>query len=125
MDNLFIPRNVEAKTPEIDFNVNGNLRIDGRSVSENPVQFFEPIMQWINELKLAPPPQINLIFKLEYFNTSTSKIILQFFRVFENMMKNGTEIKTIWFYDPVDDDMLQAGKDYQSILRIPFEFEEM
>jgi ribonucleotide reductase alpha subunit len=124
MDNLFIAQNLETKTPTVDFKTSGELLIEGRSVSENPVEFFEPIINWVNNLKKNHPPKINFTFKLEYFNTSTSKIILHLFRILESFHKNGTEVKIIWFYDKIDEDLREAGKDYQSILKIPFEFKE-
>jgi hypothetical protein len=125
MNDLFIPNNPETKTPLIDFKVSGNLLIEGRSVSENPVEFFEPVIQWINNLKKAHPAKITLTFKLEYFNTSTSKIILHIFRSLETFMKNNTDVKIIWYYDNIDDDLKEAGKDYQSICKIPFEFKSI
>jgi hypothetical protein len=122
MNDLFIPSNPETKTPKVDFKVSGDLLLEGRSVSENPAEFFEPVIQWINNLKKTPPVKITLTFKLEYFNTSTSKIMLHIFRALERFKKESTEVKVIWYYDNIDDDLKEAGKDYQSILNIPFEF---
>jgi hypothetical protein len=122
MNDLFIPLNTEDKTPTVDFKVTGDLLLEGRSVSENPVEFFEPVIQWINNFKKTHPKNITLSFKLEYFNTSTSKIILHIFRSLESFMNNGTDVKIKWYYDTIDEDIREAGKDYQSILKVPFEF---
>jgi hypothetical protein len=122
MNDLLIPCNLETKTPLVDFKISGDLLLEGRSVSENPVIFFDPVIQWINDLKKTHPAKVTLTFKLEYFNTSTSKIMLHIFRNLESFIKNGSDVKIIWYYDDVDEDLKEAGKDYQSILQIPFEF---
>lgn len=125
MENLFIQRNLEAKTPEIDFKADGKLKIEGRSVSENPVVFFDPIILWLNNFKAENPKSIVFEVKLEYFNTSTSKILLHIFRIMETIVKDGADVKILWHYDNIDDDLREAGMDYQSIIKVPFEFIEI
>jgi hypothetical protein len=125
MNDLFIQGNAEAKTPTVDFKVSGDLKLHGRSVSENPIEFFEPLILWLKNLKKSHPPKIVLNLQLEYFNTSTSKLLLHMFRTLEEFQKIGSDVKIIWHYDKIDDDLREAGKDYQSIVRIPFEFVEM
>jgi hypothetical protein len=124
MNDLLIPCDLETKTPLVDFKKSGDLLLEGRSVSENPVIFFDPVIQWITDLKKTHPAKVTLTFKLEYFNTSTSKIMLHIFRNLESFMKTGSDVKIVWYYDDIDEDLKEAGKDYQSILQIPFEFKK-
>jgi hypothetical protein len=60
--------------PDVNFNsVSGELWISGRSIVENAIRFYEPLVDWI-EVYCENPAQITeLHLKLEYFNTSTSK----------------------------------------------------
>ena len=62
--------------------------------------------------------------KLDYFNTSSSKYLLEIFKKFEK--KSGQELKVVihWIYEEDDWDMRDCGLDYQEIIKIPFEFIE-
>ena len=55
--------------------------------------------------------------KLEYFNTASSKIILDIFTAIE---KIANDRKVVWHYDKDDEDMLEAGEDYQALIMLPF-----
>jgi hypothetical protein len=62
--------------------------------------------------------------QLEYFNTSSSKCILDVFKKLESI--NGrTSITINWHFEEDDEDMLEAGEDYQAIINIPFKMIEM
>jgi len=123
-DILIRPNNV-VKTPLVDFKQTGELRIEGSSFSENPVEFYEPLVEWIKELRKQPPPTIKMNIKLEYFNTSSSKLILYLFKSLESMHVNKESVVTIvWLYNKADQDMLESGKDYKSIINVNFELLE-
>jgi len=125
MKDILIPGNNVVKTPLVDFKTTGQLRIEGSSFSENPLEFYEPLVQWLNELKKDPPKNITMTIKLEYFNTSSSKLILYMFKSLESMhLSKQSEVSIVWKYNKIDQDMLESGKDYQSIINIPFEMVE-
>jgi hypothetical protein len=58
--------------------------------------------------------------QLEYFNTSSSKCILDLFKKLEAVRTSGNEVTVFWHYEADDEDMLEAGEDYQAIINIPF-----
>ena len=60
--------------------------------------------------------------ELEYFNTSTSKCILNIFKGLEKVKSKGHDITVRWHYNNEDEDMLEAGKDYMSIVKLEFSF---
>ena len=123
-DILIRPNNV-VKTPLVDFKTTGELRIEGSYFSENPVEFYEPLVEWIKELKNEAPKTITMRIKLEYFNTSSSKLILYMFKSLENIHFNKeSEVTIVWLYNKIDQDMLESGKDYKSIVNVPFELVE-
>jgi hypothetical protein len=63
---------------------------------------------------------------LEYFNTSSSKCLLDIFRKLESLSKSGkSEIKVIWLYEEEDEDMMEAGDDYKTIVKLPFEIKKI
>jgi hypothetical protein len=125
MNDFLVPANPGARLPLVDFKLSGDFRIEGLSVSEHPIQFYEPVFEWLENFKKTNPPAITLTMKLEYFNTSSSKIFFNMFKALDPFQKNGTNVKIIWKYDKSDEDMSQSGKDYKSIVKVPFELEEI
>ncbi len=67
----------------------------------------------------------NVNIQLEYFNTSSSKCILDVFKRLETIYKARNEVIINWFYEEDDEDMLEAGEDYESIINIPFKMVEL
>jgi len=114
------------KTPTVRFDANeGVFMLEGRSIPENSVEFYKPLVDWLDNYKESPLEKTVVEVKLEYFNTSSSKCILDVFKKFEviHKAKNAVEVK--WYYEEDDEDMLEAGEDYESIIRIPFEMIEI
>jgi len=114
------------KTPKIVFDATtGVLEISGRSIPENSVEFYKPALNWIDEYKNSSLSETKFIFKLEYFNTSSSKCLLDIFRKLENLNVNGSNTKVEWYYDQDDEDMEESGEDFQEIIELPFEMIEL
>ena len=121
--------NIEGtpKTPTISFDANtGVIEIKGRSIPENSIEFYKPLVDWLDKFADVAQGTVNVNIQLEYFNTSSSKCILDVFKKLENLQnKNRAEVVINWYYEEDDEDMLEAGEDYQSILKIPFNMVEM
>ena len=113
------------KTPTVTFEANGKLEIKGRSIPENSVEFYKPLVDWLEQYLSSPAPLTEVSIKLEYFNTSSSKCILDVFKKLEAIYKSGSEVVILWHYEEDDEDMLEAGEDYQSIIKVPFKMVEM
>ena len=114
------------KTPTINFDMQkGLLEIKGRSIPENSIEFYKPLVDWLEKYSTSPKPQTNVNIQLEYFNTSSSKCILDVFKKLEAIHKNGSEIVINWYYETDDEDMLEAGEDYQAIINVPFKMIEV
>lgn len=126
METLTIPGT--PKTPTVDMNVeSGVIEIKGRSIPENSIDFYRPVVEWLEKYAESPAPETKVNIQLEYFNTSSSKCILDVFKKLEQVYKkNGDKgVSISWFYEEDDEDMLEAGEDYQSILKIPFKMVEL
>ena len=120
MENLIIKG--EAKTPTIDFNyINGELVISGRSIPENSIEFYKPVIEWLESLKVSDKDKIVLDIKLEYFNTSSSKCILDVFKKLEEIKGVGKDASIRWYYESDDEDMEEAGQDFSAIIKVPLE----
>ncbi len=110
------------KTPTINFDLaKGELSISGSSIPENSVDFYKPLIAALDTYIAAPKPKTLASFNMRYFNTSSSKRILDIFKKLEVLNRGGTSVVTInWVYEDDDDDMLEAGEDYQSVVDLPF-----
>ena len=115
-----------AKTPTIKFDAaNGVFEIKGRSIPENSIEFYKPLVDWLDEYAKGPLDLTQVNVQLEYFNTSSSKCILDVFKKLENIHKGKSEVIINWYYEEDDEDMLEAGEDYESIIRVPFKMIEI
>ncbi len=113
------------KTPTVNFDAaTGVIEIKGRSIPENSVEFYKPLVDWLDEYANNPHDDTQVNIQLEYFNTSSSKCILDVFKKLE-VVKANKEVVINWYYEEDDEDMLEAGEDYQSILKLPFKMIEI
>ena len=113
-----------AKTPEVVFDpTSGTLLLKGRSIPENSIEFYKPLNDWIDGYAANPGAQTVIEMKLEYFNTSSSKCILDLFKKLEKL--NGTDVSVNWYFEEDDEDMEEAGEDYQAIIKLPFKMIEV
>lgn len=125
MDKLIITGS--AKTPTVSFeSETGIIELKGRSIPENAIEFFKPLVDWLEEYSKESKKITKANIQLEYFNTSSSKCILDIFKKLESINKQEDKDVVInWYYEEDDEDMLEAGEDYQSILKIPFKMIEI
>tara|TARA_B100000768_G_scaffold122229_1_gene113134 strand:+ start:2502 stop:2876 length:375 start_codon:yes stop_codon:yes gene_type:complete len=112
-----------AKTPVVEFSSNGELLLKGRSIPENSIEFYKPLIEWLESYSESPNSTTVLSVQLEYFNTSSSKCILDVFKKLESI--SGSEITVKWHYEEDDEDMLEAGEDYEAIIDLAFEMIEV
>ncbi len=125
MNNLIIEESI--KTPSVSFaSESGILELKGKSIPENSLEFYRPVFEWIDNYALTPNSVTELKVRLEYFNTSSSKCLLDIFRRLETINLGGkSTVKVSWFYDSDDEDMMEAGEDYSALVKIPFEMLKM
>ena len=110
-----------GKTPTIIFEPeNGLLEIKGRSIPENSTEFYRPLNEALKKNTSNISTSLTVNFQLEYFNTSSSKCILDILKILASIKNSGADIIVNWYYDEDDEDMLESGENYQEIVNIPF-----
>ena len=97
---------------------NGIFEISGRSLPEDSAEFYRPILDWIEQYGESPNATTEFVFKLEYFNTASSKLILDVLSALEDIKG----MKIIWYFHEDDEDMEEAGQEFSELVEIPFEF---
>ena len=100
---------------------NDIFEISGRSLPEDVVSFYQPVLDWLEEYKDAPNDFTEFVFKYIYFNTATSKLVQDILIKLEEIHESGNQIQVIWFYEEDDEDMLDLGEEFSENVDIPFE----
>ena len=97
------------------------FEISGRSLPEDVAVFYDPILNWLDEYAESPNEKTEFTFKLTYFNTASSKLLLDVLLKLEELSENGHDVKILWYYPEEDEDMQEAGEEFNEIVDIPFE----
>jgi hypothetical protein len=122
MENLIIASTI--KSPEVKFNINGELLIAGKSIPEDSILYYKPLFLWLEDFKKTAPKAIDLTLKLEYMNTSSVRIILKFLQNLVALSKENIKLNIKWVYDFDDDDICEQGEIIQESIKFPIEMVE-
>ncbi|MCB0489011.1 MAG: DUF1987 domain-containing protein [Cyclobacteriaceae bacterium] len=96
---------------------NGIFEISGRSLPEDCAEFYKPVLEWIRSYSGDSNASTDFVFNLEYFNTASSKLILDILSALNDV--KGTTV--FWHYQEDDEDMMEAGEEYRDLVEMPFE----
>lgn len=94
------------------------FEISGRSLPEDSAEFYQPILDWLENYKDEANESTEFLFKLEYFNTASSKLILDVLTQLEEI--DGA--KVTWYFHEDDEDMEEAGEEFADLVDVPFDF---
>ena len=84
-------------TPKVLFDPqNDFFEISGRSLPEDVVMFYQPVLDWLEEYIEDPIEYTEFVFKYVYFNTATSKLIQDILFKLEQLHEKGHKVKVIW-----------------------------
>ncbi|MBN1413684.1 MAG: DUF1987 domain-containing protein [Bacteroidales bacterium] len=98
--------------PSVHFNSEtGVCEMKGESYMEETYKFFEPLIEWIKSYISQNKPLV-LNFKLTYFNTNSSRLILDILDVVKKYRDSGGNVSVNWYYDKKDPDMLEEIEDF-------------
>ena len=110
------------ESPEIILDKNENtFKFSGKSLPEDVKEFYNPIHKWIEEYAKNPNEETIVEFDMEYFNSASSKQILDILEQFATILENDKKVVVKWHYIADDEDMEDAGESYADIVDIPFE----
>lgn len=127
MENLYIEST--ETTPKIIFDLkNRKFELIGISRPEDVIAFYDSInykiINYVNEVLEKETDfssfNFNLKFDLIYMNSASSKYILQLLDHFKKIFNKGSNITVDWYYDDVDDQILEDGEDLSDVIKIPF-----
>ncbi len=101
------------------------FEISGRSMPEDVATFYQPILDWLDKHIPQLNDKIIFVFKMDYFNTASSKMLLDILVKLEEFYSEGKDIVVYWYYKEDDEDMMEAGEEYADIVDVPFEIKEL
>lgn len=113
-----------SKTPEIDF-APGHMQVSGRSIPEDALAFYQPVIQWLQNYLVNPERQTMVSFRIEYINSGSNRFVFTILKLFDECFKKGSDITVNWYYEEDDDTIKGLGKDLQSLMEIPINLVEI
>jgi len=120
MDELKI--SATKNTPEIVLNSEGLIRISGRSIHENVIEFYAPVEEWVSEYLEAPAEVTCVDLNLEYFNSASAKIFIHLLQKITYVALKHKKFVFNWYFEDGDDDILERGEYFSSVLDVPMNF---
>ncbi|MEA3461136.1 MAG: DUF1987 domain-containing protein [Bacteroidota bacterium] len=101
--------------------VDKQFEISGKSLPEDVLDFYQPVLDWLNAYRDKPNAKTVFNLKLIYFNTASSKMLMDILLVFEEMVEEGYDVLIKWHSHRTDEDMQEAGKEFEEMIAVPFE----
>ena len=112
--------NATKSTPAINFNSQtGIFSINGRSIPEDSVSFFEPLQNIVRQYLENSLPNNTINIRLDYLNSSSTACLLGILRDYEKLNKSVTTIVN-WQYESEDEDILNIGLNFSEIIDLKF-----
>ena len=103
--------------PNVYFNEKvGELRITGRSFPENPIDFYNPLIESVKNLTVD---SLSVTIEVDYLNTSSTKCILELLKTAKNTVN---DLVVVWINEEGDDDMQELGEYFEECLDLEFDF---
>ncbi len=110
-------------TPEIILDkTGGRFEFSGNSIPENTKKFFEQVFDWLENYIADPNEETIVNFKMVYFNTSSTKSLLDIMIQFKELAKKNKMLIINWYFSADDEDMLEAGEGFSKMVRFPFNY---
>lgn len=114
MENLVITGNSNIYLiPQVHFDATtGNCEIVGESYLEETKEFYQKLVKWLQDYMTEVKGNITLSIKLTYFNTSTSRCLLDIFRILKSYQLQKHEVTVNWYVKHEEDFSVEEVEDF-------------
>lgn len=121
MSALYIPETDDS--PKVILDREKNIfEISGQSIPEDVCAFFKPVLDWLRDYSANPLPETTMDFKLSYFNTASSKLLLDIFMILAELPGSRQKVLINWHYPVYDEEMKEAGIEYSEMVDLEFRY---
>lgn len=130
MEPLIIEQTEDSPSIILDHQKN-TFKISGESRPENAGGFYAPVLEWLDGYKkyifwekeaYGKTAKLTFEFTLEYFNSTSAKFLLDIMNSLSTIKQEGAELTINWYYDEIDEDMLDSGKELMMITKLEMDF---
>jgi len=119
MNNLEIAQT--ASTPKVlADSAQGRVFMAGDSYPENPFEFFQPIIDWIDTFLDKNDKPLGFDLELIYLNTSSIRAMMDIFDRLEESHQNGRSVSVLWSYDPDNERVGELAEEFKEDCTFPF-----
>ncbi len=117
-------KNKTRNTPNILHDLSSNFVLfEGDCTPEDAVEFFDSfipeLVQLINTKNIP-----KLVFELNYYNSSSSKCLLDFFLTLAKTPSVRDNLTIEWKHDKDDYELKEAGENFKAITNLDYVFVE-
>ena len=120
-----------SSSPKVILDADSNtFLIEGESRPPDVREFYSQVISWLQDFSQYLAGQdtgdekLVFNFNLEYFNSSSAKMILDICKILSALNSKGINISVRWYFEREDGDMLEVGREMARIVKLPFEFVE-
>ena len=107
-------------TPSVEFNAEkGVCEISGQSYLKKTYEFYEPLYEWLETYIAEINKPLTFNMKITYFNTSSSKCILEILRILGKHHSKGGKVTLNWYIDQKDEDMQEEIEYFAIAANLP------
>jgi len=120
MSDLSIP--ATQSTPEIRTDLgNGKVFMQGDSYPENSYELFNQLIEWIEQFLSADSRPLHMELRLLYLNTSSIKVMMDIFDIFEQAHQDGRRVSVQWLYDQRNERVAELAEEFREDCSFPFD----
>ncbi|WP_299463024.1 DUF1987 domain-containing protein [uncultured Microscilla sp.] len=124
MRNLILKESKKIFTnPSVTLNAQtGKCDVIGESFIENASEFYQPVFDWLNAYTEKIKGEMVWSFRMEYFNSSSAKVITNLLKTLKRYEQNGGKVTVNWHYPSYNMTMLEDGECLSDVSRLKFNF---
>jgi hypothetical protein len=97
------------------------LKIIGPSFPEDVQEFYDPVINWIDEFETSNLKDLTCELEFTVLNSPSNKIVFDFLKKLEKLQYAGKNVHIYWYHDENDEDMQDIGEDFKDTIKVPFD----
>jgi len=103
----------------------GKIFMMGRSIPENPGEFYRPVFDWISLYSKSHSTRTKIDIGFEYINTASTKWVFTILKELADMRGHPVNMGITWYFEQGDEDMGELGYIIRSLVDCPFTISEV
>ncbi|MCC7301503.1 MAG: DUF1987 domain-containing protein [Bacteroidia bacterium] len=98
--------------------------IAGNSFPDNVLEFYQPVLKWIDEYVNNPDPKMLFHFRFNYVNSSTKKLLQLIMTKLSKVHTSGKVVRVLWESKETDEDLVDMGREFALMYDFPVKVQE-